>query len=249
VSDVSIIIPTRNRPEIFQRALRCALDQTHPAAEIIVADNSTNDETEQVVKANSHKTIRYIRTDENLGMLGNWYSTVDEAQSPWLKFCFDDDWIDPTFIERTLEVATPQTQVVVTGGLVHMPQGANAYCVGSNTPPQRAHLLCASGVLTVSPNGALSRREAIDYARSVMDKLHPDCTSSGIGPDVVTNYAITTKYPDSWVQIPDVIAHYDGRYGSFTIKTLETNPNFLHECYAKAHQMMRELWAENQPST
>lgn len=246
MTDVSVILPTRNRPEIFQRAFKCVLEQTHPAAEIIISDSSTNDETEQIVKANSHANVRYFRKDPELKMLDNWYATLEEIQNDWVKFCFDDDWIEPDFLKRTLEVATPGIHVVIVGGIVHLDEGSAEHCVGNNRPPDIAHRLCASGRLTVSPNGALSSRKAVEYANSVMHRLHPDCTKFGIGIDVVTNYAITTKYSDSWIQIPDILAHYDGRYGSFTIKTLRSDADLLFRCYALANEMMEELWQENQ---
>ncbi len=46
---VSVLIPTYNRPRYFEEALCSVLEQTYPNIEIIVGDDSTNEETEKGV--------------------------------------------------------------------------------------------------------------------------------------------------------------------------------------------------------
>ena len=47
---VSILIPTYNRPILFEETLRSALAQTSPQVEILVNDNSTNADTALLMK-------------------------------------------------------------------------------------------------------------------------------------------------------------------------------------------------------
>ena len=71
---VSILIPTYNRPHYFKIALESALAQTYPNIEIIVGDDSTNDETEILMRKHylpSHKNITYIRNASTLGQFHN----------------------------------------------------------------------------------------------------------------------------------------------------------------------------------
>ncbi len=61
---VSILIPTYNRPHYFKIALESALAQTYSNIEIIVGDDSTNNETEKLIYRDylhKHKHITYIR--------------------------------------------------------------------------------------------------------------------------------------------------------------------------------------------
>ncbi len=46
---VTVIIPTFNRPEFFEMALCSAIAQTYKNIEIVISDNSTNDETENIL--------------------------------------------------------------------------------------------------------------------------------------------------------------------------------------------------------
>ncbi len=68
---VSILIPTYNRPHYFKIALESALAQTYSNIEIIIGDDSTNDETATLIreqylpnykKYNIHSKYPYSRT-------------------------------------------------------------------------------------------------------------------------------------------------------------------------------------------
>ena len=61
---VSILIPTYNRPHYFKIALESALAQTYSNIEIIIGDDSTNDETETLIHEQylpHYKNVTYIR--------------------------------------------------------------------------------------------------------------------------------------------------------------------------------------------
>ncbi len=45
----SIVIPTRDRPNLLKDAIQSALEQEFDDYEIIVSDNSTNSETQKLV--------------------------------------------------------------------------------------------------------------------------------------------------------------------------------------------------------
>ena len=69
---VSILIPTYNRPHYFKIALESALAQTYPNIEIIIGDDSTNDETEILINEQylpNYKNITYIRNTTTLGAI------------------------------------------------------------------------------------------------------------------------------------------------------------------------------------
>ena len=64
---VSVIIPTYNRAHLVGRAIRSVLNQTFQDFEIIVVDDGSTDNTEEVVKGFNDPRIRYIRHEENRG--------------------------------------------------------------------------------------------------------------------------------------------------------------------------------------
>lgn len=246
MTDVSVVIPTRNRPEIFQRALRCAIDQTYPVSEIVVADNSTNDDTRDVIESFDDSRIVYLKPTQDFPITANWIRGIRAASSEWVKIIYDDDWIENTFVEKTIPYATDDRVMIHTGGKVYM-ESDSLYCAFAVDTTQPAHELLKRGQLGVSPGGALIKKTALNYGIEVMPMLDQVCIDSGIGPDVILLYAATTQIPNSWVHIPEVLAHYDGKHGSLTIRTLKENPTFLHDCYGKAFALLDRLYSGFKP--
>ncbi|WP_434701053.1 glycosyltransferase [Pseudomonas sp. D1-36] len=89
---VSIVIPAYN-PRFFDQALLSALAQTYENVEIIVCDDSPDDEIRNIVasfKQPAHP-VRYLKNPQRLGLPGNLLRCVDEAQGEFIKVLCDDD--------------------------------------------------------------------------------------------------------------------------------------------------------------
>ena len=69
---VSVLIPTYNQPKFCMEALESALNQTYPNIEILVGDDSTNEETRKAIKPylKKHKNIKYFFHGKPLGGRG-----------------------------------------------------------------------------------------------------------------------------------------------------------------------------------
>lgn len=87
----SIVIPTRNRAETLQYALRTCLSQNHGSFEIVVSDNCSSPETKKVIDSFGSDKIRYVRSDVPLAMSENWEFALTQAQGEYIVFIGDDD--------------------------------------------------------------------------------------------------------------------------------------------------------------
>jgi glycosyltransferase involved in cell wall biosynthesis len=97
---VSIAIPTFNRANGYlKQALQASIQQKYPEIEIIVSDNCSNDNTEEVVRGFEDPRIRYIRQTENIGMNNNFNYCVDQARGAYFLLLPDDDLIDEDFLD------------------------------------------------------------------------------------------------------------------------------------------------------
>jgi hypothetical protein len=99
---VSIIIPTYNRPHYLPGALESALTQTYPNIEVLVVNDGSTDNTEQVL-APYMKQIRYIKR-ENGGCAAAKNTGLELATGELITNLDDDDRILPEKIERQVEV-------------------------------------------------------------------------------------------------------------------------------------------------
>lgn len=101
---VSVLIPTYNRPDMFEQALKSVLEQTYRNLEIIIGDDSTNDLTEERIRPYLEQDPRiiYIRNEQNLGQFENDLKLMRLAKSDFINFLMDDDLFEPQKIERMM---------------------------------------------------------------------------------------------------------------------------------------------------
>ncbi|MEH7188267.1 glycosyltransferase family 2 protein [Bacillus toyonensis] len=102
---VSILIPTYNRPHYFKIALESALAQTYPNIEVIVGDDSTNDETEKLMNEKylpNHSHITYIRNSTTLGQFHNDLMLLEQSSGEYINFLMDDDLFHSNKIEKMM---------------------------------------------------------------------------------------------------------------------------------------------------
>jgi glycosyltransferase involved in cell wall biosynthesis len=84
----SLIIGTLNRSSYIKRCLESILNQTYTNYEIIIVDQSTNDETENLIKELFCSKINYIRVNEK-GLSRARNTALRQAKGDY--FCLIDD--------------------------------------------------------------------------------------------------------------------------------------------------------------
>ncbi|NTU21783.1 glycosyltransferase [Brevibacillus sp. HB1.2] len=113
---VSILIPTYNRPQLFELALRSALGQTYPNIEVIIGDDSTNDETERLIEkyVSQFKNIHYVKNEQNLGQFQNDLMLFDLANGEYVNYLMDDDLFHHEKIEKMMKYYIEDTDKGIT---------------------------------------------------------------------------------------------------------------------------------------
>ncbi len=90
---ISVVIPTYNRGHLVERAVKSALQQTMCAAEIIVVDDGSTDDTEARMRAFGEQ-VRYVR-QENAGSAVARHHGMTIARFPWVALLDSDDiWME-----------------------------------------------------------------------------------------------------------------------------------------------------------
>ncbi|MCR5439574.1 MAG: glycosyltransferase [Selenomonas sp.] len=98
---VSVMIPTYNMPELFKRTMRSAALQTYPNIEILVCDNSTNEETAHIMADYAEDSrVHYIRNTGAENKADNFIPFEQLARGEYLQWLMHDDILCPTKIEK-----------------------------------------------------------------------------------------------------------------------------------------------------
>jgi glycosyltransferase involved in cell wall biosynthesis len=109
---VSIGIPTYNRANGYlKQTIQSSLKQTYPNIEIIVSDNHSTDNTEEVVKGFNDNRIKYFRQSENIGMNNNFNFCVHKAKGEYFTLLPDDDLMDMDFVDVCMKGVNYQTNI------------------------------------------------------------------------------------------------------------------------------------------
>jgi glycosyltransferase involved in cell wall biosynthesis len=93
---VSVVIPTYNRSELVERAVRSALSQSYPDLEVIVIDDASTDDTQDRIKAlqQADCRVRYFCQDRNRGAQVARNRGIQAAKGMYIAFLdSDDEWL------------------------------------------------------------------------------------------------------------------------------------------------------------
>ena len=102
---ISVVIPTRGRPEFVTRAVESALRQSYAPHEVIVVIDGPDPETTRALRSLEDKRLRVIGLDENVGGSEARNIGIRAAQGEWVALLDDDDYWLPAKLKRQLETA------------------------------------------------------------------------------------------------------------------------------------------------
>lgn len=92
---ISICIPTYNSGTKLNRLLDSILIQTYKQIEIVISDDSNNNDVKvNIDKHYSKLGIKYYHNAVALGTPNNWNHAVAKATGEWIKLMHHDDWFN-----------------------------------------------------------------------------------------------------------------------------------------------------------
>lgn len=114
MATVSVCIPTYNQIENFKRAFESVISQEYSDYEIIVTDDSTNDEISNYLQfRNSPHVVRYYKNSPRLGAPANWNRAISLAKGKYIKILHHDDWLHSNLVCKNLLLYFRKIQILV----------------------------------------------------------------------------------------------------------------------------------------
>jgi glycosyltransferase involved in cell wall biosynthesis len=112
---VSVCIPVYNGGVYIAESIESVLGQTFKDLSLIVCDNCSTDNTEEIVQSFHDPRLTYIRNEKNLGLVGNANRCLSLAEGEYICIFHHDDVMMPENLERKVRILDDNPEV----GFVH----------------------------------------------------------------------------------------------------------------------------------
>lgn len=181
---VSVCIPTYRGSAFLVPAIESVLNQTYQHFEILILDDNSPDDTQEIVSRYTDPRITYVRNAQNLGPEGNWNRCLELAHGKYFKLLPHDDILASDCLENQMsvleedsaseialvfgsrEIIDPAGRVLMTRGL---PRAKTGRIKGLTLVK---HCIRAGTNLIGEPGNGLFRRELVKHV-GVYDATHP----------------------------------------------------------------------------
>lgn len=99
---VSVIMPSWNTSNFIAESIQSVIDQTYENWELIIVDDCSTDNTDDVVAKFTDKRIRYFKNEKNSGAALSRNRALREARGEWIAFLDSDDLWNPDKLEHQI---------------------------------------------------------------------------------------------------------------------------------------------------
>ncbi len=100
---VSIVMPSYNTAKYIGDSIKSIINQTYGNWELLIVDDCSTDNTEDIVASFNDERIRFIKKEKNSGAADSRNIALREARGKWIAFLDSDDTWEPEKLEKQLE--------------------------------------------------------------------------------------------------------------------------------------------------
>jgi glycosyltransferase involved in cell wall biosynthesis len=195
MNDLTIYLITRNRPEFALRAIYSILKQTYKEFNFIVSDNSTNDDTQNLIRQANIDDPRFMyKKREHLyhSFMDHTNAIHQEVQSQYYMIFHDDDVMLPNMVEELYTVVKTDDHIIAVGCFAFMLK--NGKRIKTKTEQKKATVKSAVDIIDgYNRVGKIAAFPSYMYNKKRMNGLLMDDKKGGIYSDVSFIASLTQK--------------------------------------------------------
>ncbi len=170
---VSVIVPTRDRPELLRRAIRGMLQQdTRLIREIVVVFDQTKVDS-TLSSLTREISIATVTNDRTPGLAGARNTGILASRSEWIAFCDDDDVWAPQKLGRQWAAAQSDDSVDFLVGSIIIAHGDRRIPRRTGRESISIGDLIRNRLPAAHPSTFLVKRSAIDSYLGLVDERLP----------------------------------------------------------------------------
>lgn len=101
--EVSVILPVYNGASFLKEAIDSVLAQTYTDFELLLINDGSTDDSEQIILSYADHRIRYIKNENNKGLIYSLNKGIDEAKGVYIARMDADDIALPERLEKQVQ--------------------------------------------------------------------------------------------------------------------------------------------------
>lgn len=166
---VGIVIPAYNEEATIRACVTAAIGQTSPAAEIIVVDNKSTDQTphilDELISENPDAPIRILRQEQSQGITPTRNMGFDAVTSEIIGRIDSDTLLEPDWVENVQKVFLDPEVQAATGPVVYYDMPLRRYMARADDTARKAMYRLATSYHFLFGTNMAMRREAWEAIR------------------------------------------------------------------------------------
>lgn len=230
MTDVTVIVPTRNRPELLRMTLAAiaAQDVEQRVATIVVFDHSEPDHTLET--DDEHRPVRVVSNGRKPGLAGARNTGIEMATSTFVAFCDDDDTWAPSKLRHQIAALEHDASAMMAVGSIEVHYEGTVTPRAPEMNPIGFDDLLRSRITEAHPSTFLFRRTLLDQI-GLVDEALPGAyaedyeyllRAAKVAPIAVVPEAVTTVlwhtasfFVENWQTRVDALTYLLAAYPEF----------------------------------
>jgi glycosyltransferase involved in cell wall biosynthesis len=218
-SNISIVIPTYNRAALLKETIDSCLAQT-VSCEIIVVAHGCTDNTDDIV-ASYGERVQYVKRIKDSGPHFCWLDGVLHTSGKYVHLHFDDDLMQPTFIESCMKLMHDDVGFVFSAVSI-FDTVKNTQTPSLDNLFEKTDIYKISKIEKILMKTLISPAAVIYRKQDLVDALYQGNTPlgsnhyHGVGPDCFATLICLLRYP-KFGYVKDKLALFRAHTGSITI--------------------------------
>ncbi|MES9936336.1 MAG: glycosyltransferase family A protein, partial [Sedimenticola sp.] len=196
---ISVIIPTHNRADLLERALKSVQAQTLPPLEVIVVDDGSEDHTREMV-SEKFPRVRYLQ-QPNRGVSSARNLGISEARGDWIALLdSDDEWLPSKLASQKTRLESQPGHHICHTEEIWIRNGKRVNQMKKHTKQGGAIFQHCLPLCVISPSSVLIHKSVFREV-GLFDESLPACEDYDLW------LRICARYPVTYVEQPQIVKY------------------------------------------
>jgi len=116
---VSVLMPVYNGELYIKDTINSVLQQTYINFEFLIINDGSTDRTEEIILSFDDKRIKYLRNENNLGLVATLNNGIEMVETEFLARMDADDLWHPLKLEKQIRLLDSRPEVGLCGTSIH----------------------------------------------------------------------------------------------------------------------------------